>query len=303
VGVELREVFDRELAALPEKYRAAVVLCSLQGKNYREAAGDLGCAEGTVASRLARGRALLARRLARHGLAPSVGLATVLSLKVTLAGVPTSVVSATVKAATLFAAGQAAAGVLSVKVVALTEGVLKTMLLNKLKVGTGVLLVAILLIGIGTAVVLGQQPDRSKETDPEAKQAEAKAAAEKALLGRLQGTWKCVSMQSGGVKSEPDLTHTIKGNTWQSRLDGRVIQSGTFKLVGLDASPKQIDSLTTFAEAEVVGERKGKTCVGIFMLDGDSLFTCVSDDRRPKVFFTQEGDGCTAAQFQRVASK
>jgi len=114
-------------------------------------------------------------------------------------------------------------------------------------------------------------------------------------------------MQFGGVNSEPDLTHTIKGYTWESKLGGRVVQSGTFKLVDLDASPKQIDSVITFADAEVVGERKGKTCVGIFMLDGDSLFMCASDDAdkyaRPKVLFTQEGDGCHAAQFKRVVSK
>jgi hypothetical protein len=48
--------------------------------------------------------------------------------------VPTSVVSSTIKAASLFVAGQAvAAGAISVKVAALTEGVLNAMLLNKLK--------------------------------------------------------------------------------------------------------------------------------------------------------------------------
>src|SRR5262249_33806645 len=132
-------------------------------------------------------------------------------------------------------------------------------------------------------------------------------AAEKTMQERLQGTWKCVAMQYGGVRSEPDLTHTIRGNTWETKLDGRVIQSGTFRLVDLDAGPRQIDSVITFAEPEVVGDRKGKTCEGIFMLDGDSLFMCASDDAdkypRPKVFFTQEGDGCCAAQFQRAVPR
>jgi hypothetical protein len=46
------------------------------------------------------------------------------------AGVPSSVVSSMLKAASLFAAGQAAPGVISVKVAALTEGVLKAMFMS-----------------------------------------------------------------------------------------------------------------------------------------------------------------------------
>jgi uncharacterized protein (TIGR03067 family) len=180
------------------------------------------------------------------------------------------------------------------------------MFLNKLKAVVGVLAL-VFLLGIGTAVVLGQQADSPKGADPEAKQVGAKDAAAKAMRERLQGTWKCVSMQHGGVRSEPDLTHMIKGNTWETRLDGRVVQSGTFKLVDIDASPKQIDSVITYAEAEVVGDRKGKKCEGIFMLEGDSLLMCASDDadkdQRPRVFFTQEGDGCHAVQLKRVVSK
>src|SRR5207248_4583198 len=44
---DLRDVLDRELAALPEIYRAAVLLCDLQGLSRREAAGRLGGGGGT----------------------------------------------------------------------------------------------------------------------------------------------------------------------------------------------------------------------------------------------------------------
>lgn len=72
---ELKAVIDQELCGLPSAYRAAVVACDLEGQTRSEAAGRLGWSEGTVASRLARGRALLADRLTRRGLAlPAAGL-------------------------------------------------------------------------------------------------------------------------------------------------------------------------------------------------------------------------------------
>ena len=45
---------DEEVSRLPERFRAAVVLCYLEGKTVDEAARLLGCPRGTVASRLAR---------------------------------------------------------------------------------------------------------------------------------------------------------------------------------------------------------------------------------------------------------
>ena len=74
-NTELRTVIDQELSTLPDVYRAAVVACDLEGHTRAEAAGRLGWSEGTVASRLSRGRALLADRLTRRGVAiPAAGL-------------------------------------------------------------------------------------------------------------------------------------------------------------------------------------------------------------------------------------
>jgi RNA polymerase sigma-70 factor (ECF subfamily) len=57
------EVLYRAIRDLPVHYREAVVLCGLQSRSYREAAGLLQCSEGTVASRMNRARSLLAGRL------------------------------------------------------------------------------------------------------------------------------------------------------------------------------------------------------------------------------------------------
>ena len=58
----------RAVEALPSEYRAAVVLSDLQGLRYAEVAQVLGVPEGTVKSRLFRGRRILQRKLLRYAL-------------------------------------------------------------------------------------------------------------------------------------------------------------------------------------------------------------------------------------------
>jgi RNA polymerase sigma factor (sigma-70 family) len=149
-------LLDLELGRLPEKYRAVIVLCDLEGKTRKEAARHCRVPEGTVASRLATARSMLARRLARHGV--PVGAAAL-----TASAVPASLASSTIKAATLFAAGRAA-GVLSPSVALLAEGVLKTMLLTKLKIATAVLL-TLAVVGVGTVALTQQTPAGSAKTE------------------------------------------------------------------------------------------------------------------------------------------
>jgi RNA polymerase sigma-70 factor (ECF subfamily) len=60
---ETIESVRQAVLALPAHYREVVVLCDLQELSYAEAAGVLGCAVGTVRSRLSRARALLVRKL------------------------------------------------------------------------------------------------------------------------------------------------------------------------------------------------------------------------------------------------
>ena len=53
---ELRSILDDELSRLPDRHRAAIVLCELEGLSRREAACRLGVSEGTLSSRLARAK-------------------------------------------------------------------------------------------------------------------------------------------------------------------------------------------------------------------------------------------------------
>ena len=60
---ERQDVVRRALAALAEPYRTVVILREIEGLSYEEIMQVLGIAEGTVKSRLMRGRELLRRKL------------------------------------------------------------------------------------------------------------------------------------------------------------------------------------------------------------------------------------------------
>ncbi len=150
------ELLEQELQALPDKYRAAIVLCDLEGKTTRAAARELGCPQGTLSARLVRGRAMLERRLMRKGVTLGAGaVAAALAQNVASASMPLPLVASTVKAASLIAAGQAVSGAVGANVAALTEGVLKAMLMTKIKVVLAVVL-AVHLIGAGVGLVYCQ---------------------------------------------------------------------------------------------------------------------------------------------------
>jgi RNA polymerase sigma factor (sigma-70 family) len=178
-------LLDAELARLPEKLRAPVVLCDLQGQSHRQAASQLGLPTGTLARRLVAGRRLLAERLTRRGMALSGGaLAAALSGGAASAQVAAPLVVATAKAAVLAAAGHLAA--VATPVAVLTRGVLRTMLMAKLKVVVGVVLVVVALgagrVAYRSADAQTVQPPRRAEGKP---QSEVEALRKEVELLRL----------------------------------------------------------------------------------------------------------------------
>ncbi|HEV3255859.1 MAG TPA: sigma-70 family RNA polymerase sigma factor [Gemmataceae bacterium] len=137
---ELSGILHEELDCLPDKYRAPLVLCYLEGMTQDQAAEHLGLPKGTLKGRLERARLLLRGRLVRRGLAPAVVLLADTHHPV-CAAVPGLLASTTARAAAAFAAGRPAG--VSAQVACMTQGVLKTMFATKLR------FVAALLLAIG----------------------------------------------------------------------------------------------------------------------------------------------------------
>jgi RNA polymerase sigma factor (sigma-70 family) len=130
----IQPMLHDELQRLPADDRAPIVLCYLEGMTLEEAAEQLGWSVETVEKRLARAGGLLRARLARRGLVlPEKALAAYLT-PTTPAAIPPLLVDPTIKAAVLFAAGKTAvAGLISPQTADLAEGVLRSLLLTRLK--------------------------------------------------------------------------------------------------------------------------------------------------------------------------
>jgi RNA polymerase sigma factor (sigma-70 family) len=170
---ELHLLIDEEVNRLPEKYRLPLVLCYFEGKSNGETARELGCPVGTLQSRLTRARERLRTRLTRRGVVPSAGLlAGILSESVASTCVPTPLVTSTAAIAARLAAGQAL-GTASVRVAALTEGVLRAMWITKVRIIAVVLAVSLLGTGAGllTHRAWGEKPSAIEKGDSSPRQA------------------------------------------------------------------------------------------------------------------------------------
>jgi RNA polymerase sigma factor (sigma-70 family) len=167
-GADLRRVIDEELAKLPDKYRAAVVLCDLEGLPRAEAAARLRIPEGTLSSRLAYARKVLAGRLTRRGITSSAGaIAVVLSREAIGSTVPRDLVQLTARAAAKVASGGAVPpDLVSPSVSSLTDGVMKTMLAYRLRLMLGLVL-ASGLVGLGAYGLAQAPPGQNPLPQPE----------------------------------------------------------------------------------------------------------------------------------------
>ena len=140
-----------EVNRLPAKYRMPIVLCDLEGDTHQEAARFLGWPIGTVKSRQSQGRTLLRERLAQRGLSLSVTGAVVESLRnPALAAIPNELERMTVGAVIQQAGRLLTGSLVSTSVLTLTQGVLRAMLWNRIRV----LAVVLLATGIGFSAAM-----------------------------------------------------------------------------------------------------------------------------------------------------
>jgi cobalt-zinc-cadmium efflux system membrane fusion protein len=221
---DLRPVLDEEVRALPGAYRLTFILCYLEGKTQAEAAHQLGCRPGTVASRLAWARQRLRARLARRGVALSAAaLGALLDRRAAPAAPPAPLVPTTVRAALHFAAGRpAAAGPAAV-----AEGVLHAMRLNRLK-ATAALLLIVGLLGAGTGL-----------------------AARRALAGETAAGPELVPGRAAGLRLPPELPAKLGLQTGAARA--RTAPPRVFVLTGrLEIDPNLLLQVHSRFAGEVI---------------------------------------------------
>jgi hypothetical protein len=200
---ELAAILDEELANLSTLYSCPIVLCELQGRSRKDAAAELGIPEGTLSSRLAKGKKLLAQKLAGRGLISTAPLGTALGCTI---GLPASLAARTVEM--LFGASPGGPALIAGSAVVdqLAKGVVKAMVLSKLK-GLAVIVLPVLLCfgGLGGAAVIRLRP--SCETDPPvAAPAASQPMGENRIWIQYRKTGKVVVLdQKGQPKREIDL--------------------------------------------------------------------------------------------------
>jgi RNA polymerase sigma factor (sigma-70 family) len=284
VWPDLGPLLDQELSRLPDRFRAVLVLCDLEGRTRHEAARQLGVPDGTVAGWLARARAMLAKRLARRGLVTAgAAVAVAVAENAAAAAVPISVLSNTIRAAT-------ARGAVSPSVAALTQEVRKAMLLAKLRIGTVV--GALLLVGIGAGTIPFLPLAAGQKDAPGAK---AATEAQQTDKERLQGKWLAVSAEVKGVKLADD-DPGIKSTSLTFDGDHVTI----LQLKGEEPVPYALDPDKKPKQMDItVDVGKGEKLLTIYELDGSKLKVhFVKDGSRPTDFDSNKSKG-TVIVFEK----
>jgi HlyD family secretion protein len=249
---ELLPEVQEEVDRLPERYRSPIVLCYLEGRTHEEAANQLRIPVGTVKIRLSRGRERLRGRLLRRGLAPAVAASSLSAT--TRAAIPAPLLEITVKAAMRVAASRATG--VSATVAALAQGVLRAMLIQKLRTVAFLAAVSSTLIVASLVVVSAFSTPVRSEQEPERKVDSAVLPKPKAVAHAETDHPKAVEVltikksafhrrtnQPGTVEpsQKVDVLPTASGNVSQLLVDiGSAVKKGDLLAV-IEAPELRLD--------------------------------------------------------------
>jgi RNA polymerase sigma factor (sigma-70 family) len=164
---DTREILHEEIGRLPDRSRAPIVLCLVEGLTYEQAARRLGCPADTLKSRLAAGRERLRRRLTRRGVVPAiVGSGSVLSGQAIATPVPPDLLICATRMAEGIGVGAAGSSeIVLATVTSLVKATIRGMFMSKLKT----IAVALLLAGglaAGVDVIAKQNGERPRPSQP-----------------------------------------------------------------------------------------------------------------------------------------
>jgi RNA polymerase sigma factor (sigma-70 family) len=153
---DLLRVLDAELRRLPERYRAPLLLCYLEGRTQDEAARQLGWSLSTLRRRLESGRDLLKARMALRGATLGAGLfAGFLAPSTARAALTAELRRAVLSAAT----GAFPDTAVSTSVLALASGGMRRMTLTKISLFSALAVVLSgVLAGVGWMVARATPP-------------------------------------------------------------------------------------------------------------------------------------------------
>jgi RNA polymerase sigma factor (sigma-70 family) len=280
---EVQTALDEELERLPERWRAPLILCHLEGRTRDEAAQQLGLTVPCLHGRLVRGRNALCKALTRRGIALSAALlATAVGQGVSRAALSPALVLDTAKAAVLLSGGRALdTGLVSTEILSLAQEVIRNMFLTKLKVGAAALLCAgLLLTALGSSLASVGAEQQTKA--PPAQQfpgAARQASEEHAAVvppasppadkdrAAMVGTWEStetVTRRIGDKVFPPEelkVRWVVTDDKFiRASSDGFIEQEWRYHL-DPTTSPKAIDLVSP-----VLG-----TYRGVYVLDGDTL--------------------------------
>jgi RNA polymerase sigma factor (sigma-70 family) len=287
---EAQCILDEEISRLPQRFREPVALCCLEGFARDEAARQIGCPASVLKSRLEQARKRLRQRLIARGLTLPCGLGAFLLLEGAAgATVPPALIVSTTKAAIAVAAGEAVSTVVTAKVAALTEGVLKTMLLAKFKIAALALVAAVVVGSLGTSKLML----RSAHGDEAATKTEKEKKSDSVPVASKQ------SPKDEDSKGDKDLAGLEGGwNLVSEDVDGKSTGSLMFKSYEWAFKGKEVTTAWERADDSIDPAKGGGT--NKFVIDSTKNpkeLTITGDNIKIQAVYKLEKDQLTIASF------